>query len=272
VPVADEVSRYHPAVAALRKTTRIAITAEARSRALRILHALAVASERHGYTVTAHTPTDPNNPPATRWHLLLAVNNEVVPIYISEETDRTEHVPNGRLRIDLGGLARSESPSFWADRTHWRLEDKLPELLREVAVRADELRLKREAKTRAEQEYRQALEQERQRALACATDAHRRTVLDNQLTQWRQARELRRYAAALEERIAAVEAGEHADSDALRQARRWLAWITERADHQDPLQSLPGWPQAPDLPAYKLAEFMRNVPEPPELRYQPETY
>jgi len=272
VPVPDEVSRYHPAVAALRKTTRIAITAEARSRALRILHAVAVASERRGYTVTAHTPKDPHNSPATRWHLLLTINNEIVPLYVSEETDRPEHAPNGRLRIDLGGLARSERPSFWADRTHWRLEDKLPELLREIAVRADELRLKREAKTRAEQEYRQALEQERQRALARATDAHRRTVLDNQLTQWRQARELRQYAAALEEQIAAAEASQHGDSDATRQARRWLTWVSERAEQQDPLRSLPDWPQAPHLPAYKLTEFVQHVPEPPDMRYQPETY
>lgn len=60
VPVPDEVSRYHPAVAALQKTTRIAITVEARARALRILHAVAVS--------TTSQPQPPGNfPTLTPW-------------------------------------------------------------------------------------------------------------------------------------------------------------------------------------------------------------
>ncbi|MBA8926796.1 hypothetical protein BC739_004002 [Kutzneria viridogrisea] len=295
VPVPEEISRYHPAVSALRKSTHVAST-QARTRALRILHALAVESERRGYTVTVPTPRADSRHKATQvWHLLLTVAGEVVPLCISEEDDRVEHVPtarelaaherqpwiripshdevpSGRLRIDVGGLARSECRSFWADRRSWRLEDKLPELLREVAVRADELRLKREAQVRAEQEYRQAVERERLRARARAADAHRRAVLDDQLTQWRRVRELRQYATAIEERIAVAEAGEHADSEAAGEARRWLAWVTERAEQQDPLRDLPRWPSAPDLPPYKLAEFMNRVPQPPEMGYHPETY
>lgn len=295
VPLPREISRYHPAVSALRKSNRVAITGEARTRALRILHALAVESERRGYTITPHTPKANNYKAEPAWHLLVTVASDVVPLRISEETDRVEHVPtarelavhernpwiripshdvvdSGRLRIELGGLPRSDRRSSWADRTAWSLEDKLPEVLREVAVRADELRLRREAKARAEEEYRQAVEHERQRARVRAADVHRRAVLDDQMTQWHQACELRLYAAALEKRITAAEANEHATNEGTSTARRWLAWVTDLAEQQDPTRLLPGWPTAPDLPTYELSKFMNRVPEPPEMHYQPATY
>lgn len=61
------------------------------------------------------------------------------------------------------------------------LEDKLPELLREVAVRADELRLRREAKARAEALYQLAIEREEEQARLRAAEAHRKKVLEQQL-------------------------------------------------------------------------------------------
>ena len=218
-----------------------------------------------------------------------------MPIKIAEESDRVEHVPtpkelkqqerqpwmrppthdhvpSGRLRIDIGAAAQSDRRSFWADRASWQLEEKLPELLREVAVRVDELRLLRAAQARAEEQHRQAVELETQRARNRAAEAHRGELLDQQLARWRAAQELRAYAAAVSRRISAAEAQGEANGEAVDGARRWLEWITERADRHDPLTKVPQWPSAPALATYQLREFMNHVPEPSEMRYRPETY
>ncbi|WP_027944758.1 hypothetical protein [Amycolatopsis taiwanensis] len=292
VPVPDEVGRYHPAVSALRKAKRIDVSPAAQGRALRILHAVAVDAERRGFTVSDHRPK-PNSQQGTpaQWHLLLSDSQETVPLRISEETDRVEHVPtakelkekerrpwisipshvhvpSGRLRIDLGGPADTERRSFWADRASWTLEEKLPGLLREVAVRADELRLRREAQKRAETQYRDDVAREQERARARAAEAHRLKILQQQLERWREVRELRTFAATLTERLAKADAGD----GTLAEAHRWLEWITEHADRRDPFRTLPGWPEPPQLHTWELDQYMNRVHEPPEMRYRPEKY
>jgi hypothetical protein len=89
--------------------------------------------------------------------------------------------PGGRLRIDAGAGFSTDRRSLWVDRSQWTLDQKLPEVLREVAVRVDELRLMREAQTRAEAAYREAVEAERGRACERAGESHCRDVLDKQL-------------------------------------------------------------------------------------------
>ena len=183
-----------------------------------------------------------------------------------------DRVPSGRLRIDVGGLVQSERKSFWADRASWTLEDKLPELLREVAVHADELRLRREAKVKAEVEHRQAVEREKERARTRAAEAHRHKILDEQLARWREARELREYVAVMTERVNAAEVDDQVGAEAIADARRWLEWATILADRRDPPTRLPIWPKPLELRPYELGQFMNNVPEPASMRYQPESY
>jgi hypothetical protein len=294
VPVPADVARYHSAVSALRKAKRLRMAQDVQTRALRILHGLAVEAERRGLDVAAHTPKSDQHQPVA-WHLLLSSDGETVPLKIDEESDRVKHVPtprevkeherhpwmsipthdqvpSGRLRIDIGTDVHSERRSFWADRASWRLEDKLPELLREVSVRINELRMRREAKVKAEQEYRQAVELETERARARADEAHRAKILEQQLTDWRIAQELREYASAISQRVAAAPAEGETQSNAVADARRWCEWITERADRHDPLRRLPTWPAVPRLHDYQLREFMNRVPEPEQMRYRPEAY
>jgi hypothetical protein len=297
VPVPDQVDRYHAAVSALRKSQRLYMGQEVLTRALRVLHSVATEAERRGFVVTAYMPkaiAGRADPPAP-WHLLLSKDGETVPLRIDEETDRVEHVPtphelkehernrwiripshdhvpSGRLRIDIGGRSELERKAFWADRTSWSLEDKLPELLREVAVRADELRMRREAKAYAEAEHQRAVEREEERARTRAAEAYRQKVLEQQLAEWRAAQELRAYAAAVSERIAAAEADDQADNEAVGDAELWLDWIRDLAKRSDPTTRLPTWPKPPQLPSYELRAFMNDVPEPKEMRYQPESY
>lgn len=229
------------------------------------------------------------------WDLLLTQGDETVPLKLSEETDRVEHVPtarelaeqkrstwfrmpthdnvpSGRLRIDVGVGFGTERRSFWADRSRWTLEEKLPEVLREVAVRVDELRLKREAQTRAKTAYREAVEQERGRARVRAAESQRRDVLDKQLQRWREVAELRAYASDMAERIAAAEGAGEAEPEAVADARRWLLWIEEHARKRDPLSELAAWPVAPNLRSWELEKFISRVPQPPEMNYRPPEY
>lgn len=297
VPVSDQVERYHPAVSARRKAKRLSVGSVAETRAHCILHAVAVEAEHRGFAVAPHLPktTAGDASQSGLWHLLFTYCGETVPLRIEEETDRIEHVPtpdelkaherrpwipipthdhprSGRLRIEIGGQSQLGRPAAWADRTRWRLDDKLPEVLREVAVRADELRLRREAKTRAEDEYRQAVDREEEQARARAAEAHRQEVLENQLVKWRAAQELRKYATAVADRIAVVEAGGQVDGKAVADAQSWLEWIQQRADRQDPTMALATWPKPPQLASYELRKFMKDVPESEEMRYRPDTY
>jgi hypothetical protein len=297
VPVPEEVGRYHSAVSALRKAKSLPVGASVERRTLRILHALAAEAERRGYTVTARTSklAAGRRDQPVEWHLLLASRGEVVPLRIDEETERVEHVPtpqevrahdrnpwtqisthdhvaSGRLRIDIGGASQLERKSFWADRALWSLEDKLPELLREVAVRIDELRLRRAAKIRAEEDYRQAVEREEERARARAAEAHREKILEDHLSRWRLTQELTAYAAAVTTLIEAAEAEAEVSDEVIADARRWLAWIVDRADRQNPVRRLPSWPEDAKLGRYELSQFMGRVPEPADMRYQPDSY
>jgi Sec-independent protein translocase protein TatA len=180
----------------------------------------------------------------------------------------------GRLCIDMGGRSQLGRPSFWADCTRWGLEDKLPELMREVAVRIEELRLRRaaQARARAEHAYQHAVEQEKQHAHARAAEAHREKILQEQLDHWRMAQELHSCAAKLAARIRAATADSHTDTRAIQDARLWLSWVVDRADRFDPTMQLATWPQPAELTSYELGKFMNRVPEPAELRYRPESY
>ncbi|MCP3797825.1 hypothetical protein NLX83_00990 [Allokutzneria sp. A3M-2-11 16] len=297
VLVPDEVKRYHPAVSALRKAKLLELGSTVLPRAVRILHAIATEAEQRGFSVKEHLSktTGRQTGASKTWHLLLTSGHETVPLRIEEETDRVEHVPtpherkeqqrhswmripthdhvaSGRLRIEIGGQSQLDRKANWADRASWSLEEKLPELLREISVRADELRLRREAKARAEVEHQQAVEREQERARARAAEAHRREVLEQQLTSWRAAKELRTYAVAVAAGIAAADAADQESSEAIGQARQWLAWINNRADHLDPTKRLAVWLEPPELPYYELQKFMNRVPETVEMRYQPEQY
>lgn len=141
MPVPDQVGRYHPAVSALRNVQHLTIATTVRTRAFRILHAIATEAERRDFTVIRPTAqlADGRTGARDAWHLLLSVGGDAVPLRITEETDRIEHVPtarelaeqkrnswtrlpshdhvpSGRLRIDIGGPAQSERKSVWAAR------------------------------------------------------------------------------------------------------------------------------------------------------------
>lgn len=103
-------------------------------------------------------------------------------------------------------------------------------------------------------------------------ESHHRDVLDKQLQRWREAAELRAYAADVAGRITAAENAGEAEPDAVADARRWLMWVEEHARKRDPLTVLPAWPVAPDLRSWELEKFMKRVPQPLGMNYRPPEY
>lgn len=296
VPVPERVGRYHPVLAALQSAGGPEVSAGQRARALRILHALATEAERRGYAVSTPRPAERTGHRVTgsAWHLVVNVDGSAVPLRVTEETDRVAHEPtareladqarsswiripthdsvaSGRLRITAGADHGSGRRSFWADRTSWRLEDKLPELLREIAVRADEIRAHRERRDEARAEHERALETERRHAADRAAEAHRVEVLQERLARWRAGQELRQYLADRTASVAQAVEKDTASGD-LDSARAWLAWVAGHIELLDPAGELPTYPEPQRLPEYELLKYMRQVPAPEGLHFTEPRY
>lgn len=142
----------------------------------------------------------------------------------------------GRLSLELVQSHSVEGrPVKWADRKSWTLEEKLPELLRELEIRAAE---ERERQRKAKQE---AAERERQwnaamdRARELHAENHRGEVLRDQVARWRTAEEIRAYCDAA--------TASYPDDPSTAE---WIAWARCYADELDPLRIAPRMPAAPE--------------------------
>jgi hypothetical protein len=142
-----------------------------------------------------------------------------------------------------GGYAREGRSASWADRKSWTLEDKLPELMRELEIRAAEdddrdLRARRAAEER-HRRWELAMVDAKDRFV----EAHRRNVLRGQIADWQEAKAIREYLAALE--------AEH--------GREWIAWIRAHLRQLDPLLAEPVMPEAPDPTPEDLRPFLGGL-------------
>ncbi len=264
VPVPERVTRYHPVVRQLRESAQpFLLSRGARPRMLRVLHGLVVEAERRGYDVRV-PPARPGRfasaPTTARvdGQLVIAVGEYAVTVRASEEGIRSHavvHRPGrspaideseatGRLVLELNprsyGLAR---PARWADRRSWTLEQKLPNLLREIEIRAIEHEKKRLAAEREAAERHARWQQALTQALERYAEQQKVEALAEQLRRWREARDVRNYCAEVAE--AHLEDAE---------VQEWLSWSRIYADALDPV------PQRPTAPP------VRQVVPPEELR------
>jgi hypothetical protein len=140
----------------------------------------------------------------------------------------------GRLELALVSGFSSRSSS-WADRKSWSLDEKLPEVLAELEIRAIEQHQREdEAKRRAaerQRQWEQAMEEAKTRYL----ENRRREVLLAQAQRWREAEAIRSYC----DKAQALHGGDDG-------TREWIAWARRHADHLDPLQEPPRSPPPPD--------------------------
>ena len=274
VPVPQRLVQPHPVVAALQERKVPITTKSVHSRALRILHAIAVAAEREGWT--AQSVAQSRNYWGGEWptedHLVINNGECCVGIRVTQQSDKTahtptkyetdqlerwgyprippyDHTPSDRLSISLESRLTCGRNTF-ADRQRWALEDKLPELMDEIARRGDaerEWRLKREAEEAERQRIRDvAIE----KAKIQLRKGHRAKSLLREAEDWTTANTLRLYLDAMESRIGSLAEAEAPD------ARAWLDWCRAYAEGVDPLGRTIAIPTDPEPTDEALRPFL----------------
>lgn len=276
VLVPQRVGKHHPLVRQFRdRSAQHEVSRAALPRVLRILHALVQEAENRGYKVALVEGRDARRG-QDAWtgpkngHLMITVNGDAEAIRVHEEglpsrayweqkhqrwgtrslPPLTEYEAEATGRVVLSivsGWARPGRPASWADRQAWRLEDKLPELLREVEVRAAEAEERRQETTRREQQRMGEWEAAMEAARARFAENIRAQALASQVELWRTVAEIRAYCDAIEERYPGGESAE------------WVAWARRCADGRDALREPPAAPAVPkEVRPDQLQPFLKG--------------
>lgn len=258
VPVPDNLPSklLHPAAA----TTHIPACPDCRPRARRILHALCHAAEAKNYTVS-------NPESGSAASLVITIGDSSFLLSFHEGayevpdpsgtkyawqrvTARTTR-PSHQLELSLEHTyVHRGRRSHWGDRQRWRLEDKLPALLREIAHRAHVEYERRQAQQRREEETRQRWLTAMQQARTALLEDHRLKALRAQMQAWQEATAIRAYCDALE--------GHHATPSAAEAATAWATWARAYADRIDPVSLNPGLPEPPTITPEDLRPYLHG--------------
>ncbi|NYG07780.1 hypothetical protein BJ986_002267 [Phycicoccus badiiscoriae] len=176
-------------------------------------------------------------------------------------------MPTGKLMLTING-GYSTAPgrsSIFGDGSRQTIEERLPELLQELEVRALELQWAQEKRER-DARARQALwEAEVDRARERLVEAHRGEVLEEQVTAWERAQRIRTYVAALQLRVSALEDPAQAEAATL-----WVDWAAQFAEHTDPLVQSIGLPADPPISLETLGAHLRWNGPPGDLPADPD--
>ena len=243
IPIPDEDAlEVEGSPELLRTAASLRMSADARPRALRLLRSLSEEATHRGHGVQLGAPGAA---------LAITVGRECFEFDLFEEDDvidivpeaevatkrfswqrvspRSTPVPSGRLVLRLHHGNRQAS---WADRTRWRLEDRLGHSLAHIeSIARDAEERRRDARVEAMQ--RRGLWD---KALATAreqfVETFNRRRMEAQLAAWDKARELRTYADSF---AAAVSA--EADAEHSGRMSDWRSRILAEADQIDPLAS-----------------------------------
>lgn len=277
VPVRDDVARYHPAARQFRdEKAEHQVSQEQLRRAVRLVHAVAVEAERRGWKAEAETGG-----------LCLRPSGLTVEISITERGVhrrgpwehevrryrnytrflRERPVPTGPYDKDATGeleLAISVTPGggfdgrqrCWGDRQSWTLEERLPHLFQEIAVRivlAERHAVRqRIAAERAAEAARRAKDERERQWHALMADARDRLIEDHhaahlraQAEAWHEVNRLRAYCAAV-----AAEHGGQPDTE------EFLAWAGNHVASIDPLTEPPRLPGVPEATVEVLQPYL----------------
>jgi hypothetical protein len=283
VPVPARLSKYHRVAREFRDRTKLhEVSRKALPRVLRIVHAIAVEGEGRGYEVGC-VPIHEDSYGRTEWkptrdgQLVFTVNGHQLKVRIWEKgagqrgpyehqmrrwkqdreqpfrlmqfVDRPkpyDSAATGELNLEAlsGSYGRQTS---WGDRSRWKLEDRLPNLLRELELQAVEAEERRLARERQQAERQRQWEAAMENAKLRLVEDHRLEVLRGRVRSWQEAEEIRAYCAAVEARHGADIVA--ADPE----TAEWLALAREHADHA---QQLPRMPSDPEITHDRLKPYL----------------
>lgn len=274
IPIPATLAKPHPAIATLKADpTRLTFRMGVRGRALRLLNAIAQECERRGHQIQ---PNRMNQ--RSREHvgqLVVSIQGQDHSLQVVEQDDRVphvptarelrdqersswvkipthDHVPSSRLEIKIHGGFAVRGDTF-ADTKTLQLDDRLPTLIQELELRAEEAergRLEREAEADRKREQ---WEQAREQAVLDLTEHHRGTVLIDQAERWANAQQVAAYLDALRSRV------QRLTGEARTDAETWLAWATTFAETVDPVARLIAMPPDPTPTPEDLKPFMRGL-------------
>jgi hypothetical protein len=294
VAVPAKVGRYHSAARAFRdRRERHEVSRAQLARGVRLVHAIAVEADRRGWVAECPAPSSTDEygrrqgwTATKHGHLQIRAGNERFWFRLHEEGVHTrgpwdeeaeryrtysssyrDQRPapgpydadgTGKLELELHSARwTSGRQRRWGDRASWTLEERIPDLFRELAERLDEGtredQAKRLAEERAAEDTRRAAEErERQwvvlmrEAREALLEAHRATQLQEQAQAWQTAAELRRYCDAVESEHAG-----HPGTD------EWLGWARSYIAALDPLTEPP---RVPDPPVETVDALQAHLP------------
>lgn len=277
---AERIGRWHNAVATLRSEKRLeSIGREQRSRAFRLLHALAREAEARGYTV--RLPQRNRNGyiddrSRLAGDLIIVMPDIECSVNIWQPKDRVPHtptayelerqkkydwppsqydyVPANRLSMAVDTNSRFSSKVTWTETKTLKLEQRLPDAFitfeRWAVIHAEATEAARLAAIEEQKR------KERQDELA--TQAYLRDALGKRLVAdvnaWELAARLRDYLDAMAERVAFID-----DSEERAAAEEWLAWCREYAAERDPLKQRIRKPEVKPPDYSELQEFRSRL-------------
>jgi hypothetical protein len=281
VPVPARVRNYHPAVREFRDQTYThEVSRKLLTRALRIMHALAIELDRRGHKITCvRVRADAYS--RSEWkateegQFAVTLNSHEFKLRLSEkgvglrgpweahkkrrdddrnamrfdrwDVGRIEPFDKGATgQLELSILSYRSRQRAWGDRKRWNLEDRLPRLLAELEELAEKAEERRLAHEREEEERQRAWEAAMVLARERATRHHHLERLRRQVDAWQEAERIRRYCDAIEERH-----GNAVTADP--EATRWLQFARQ---HADQAQRLPRMPADPELTSEDLTPFL----------------
>ena len=242
VPILDGLDNPHAVAQAMAlRPGWLAMSPDPRSRALRIVQALAEETSLRGHDLRFRADDVLGFRITVRddaFDFTLAEEQDLADVIPDDEvaakkypwqrvSPRTVHVPSGRLVLRLDRGYRHQT---WADRTRWRLDDRLGDVLARIESLADQAEEARIAAKNQARQLRQAWDDAITVARERYIEDFNRARMESQLAAWEKANALRAYVAAL----APVAAGE-TDPDRAARISDWQRWIDREGNRIDPL-------------------------------------
>jgi hypothetical protein len=142
----------------------------------------------------------------------------------------------GELNIEVVGWSAGGRQTTWGDRKRWTLEDRLPQLMRELETQSVEAEERRLAKEREEAERQREWEVAMERAKLRLVADHRVGILRTRVAAWHEADAIRAYCDAVEAR--------HGIDATTADAAEWLSFARDYAERAQRLPRMPADPEA----------------------------
>jgi hypothetical protein len=164
-----------------------------------------------------------------------------------QQARQKRFMPTGELRITIEeGYGREGRQAEFGDTKRATLEERLPDVLRELEIRAAEDDWRRQEQRRQDEEKHRRWDQAMDQARHDYREARLAQLLRSQLGNWQLGRELDDYLTELEAAIAAIASRREQEA-----AAEWLAWARQ---YRHAINS-PSHPPCPALPLPHQASF-----------------